>query len=933
MKFLISKLSILYVCLAVVLGAPAVQAQAIFSVDQSETVTAVSPDANQAVIVILPRRAILPAQVAVIVNSQDPQSMAVADYYQQARNIPAENRIEISFPPGRTSIDELEFSSLKAQVDAAADSLPDIQALVITWTEPWKVTGIDSSKGMSITSAFALGFSPDYYNDGALVCEATLATPYFSTASVRPYSDFGLRPAMMLAGVDEQDVVDLIDRGVSADQTFPAGDGYFIRTTDSTRSIPRFGAFVDTVDAFNRPDALVLNYIDNSAGDAASGNYLSNIPDILFYFTGLATVPDIDTNSYMVGAVADHLTSFGGVLTGANGQMSVLRWLEAGAVASYGTVIEPCNFPDKFTQTLNFVSSYFGGATVLEAYWKAVRTPGEGVFVGDPLARPYGTRVTLGDDGAMEILTTILLPGKSYTLLGAASLEGPFTIVQSTIGVDQLRFTTLTQKVDNPVYILTEDWAANIKPNTPLLFLPETGKTDISLTPDLQVYGLAGADGDIHRETHWQIGTHADDFSVGMLVLDVVSDSRLTALTVPDLILDVDTTYYWRVRFSYESGAQSEWSDPFSFTTIAADDTDLNLNGIPDSQEIDDPTLDLDADGTSDITQADMKVVKSGLDNSAIIVQTGSNTASIDRLVWIDPAGIADSLNRPDNLPIGLINFKMTVATPGATAEVVIYFSQPALAGARWYWYHPLTGWQDYSSHATFSPDGTSVTLSLMDGGYGDADGAANGIIADPSGMVEPAISGDTDPADQDSPPVDTPGDNVPTDPDPPPADTPGDNVPTDPDPPPADTPGDNVPTDPDPHRPTRPETAFRRIPIPHRPTRRGTTFRRIPIPRRPTRRGTIFRQVRIPRPMPRSVDAPTDPDPPSNVTEPDSTSASSDGGGGGGGGCLISTAMGETHILKRVPGVAIFFAFLLIGLYKAGEASGRDYGVFKNFR
>ncbi len=441
---------------AIIFSAFSVGAQPFFYENERETITAASPDGNQTVSVVLPRKAIQPAQVAVIVNSQDPQSAAVADYYRQTRNIPAENRIEVSFPPGRTSIDELEFSTLKAMVDAAIDALPDIQALVITWTEPWKVTGLSTGRGMSITSAFALGFSPDYYNDGSRVCEATTPTPYYNTDSVRPYSDFGLRPAMMLAGVDAPHVIELIDRAMSADQTFPTGYGYFIRTTDVNRSIPRIRSFIDTVDAFNRPDALIMNYIDNSTGSAASGNYLSNMPDILFYFTGLATVPDINTNSYVAGAVADHLTSFGGVLTGSNGQMSVLRWLEAGAAASYGTVIEPCNFPDKFPQTLNFVSSYFGGATALEAYWKAVRTPGEGVFVGDPLTRPYGTRVTLGDDGTMEILTTILQPGNTYFLLEATSIEGPFKIVQADIAVDRPGFTTLSQSVGNALYVLSE---------------------------------------------------------------------------------------------------------------------------------------------------------------------------------------------------------------------------------------------------------------------------------------------------------------------------------------------------------------------------------------------------------------------------------------------------------------------------------------------
>jgi len=33
---------------------------------------------------------------------------------------------------------------------------------------------------------------------------------------------------------------------------------------------------------------------------------------------------------------------------------------------------------------------YARGDTVLEAYWKSVEMPGQGLFIGEPLARPYG---------------------------------------------------------------------------------------------------------------------------------------------------------------------------------------------------------------------------------------------------------------------------------------------------------------------------------------------------------------------------------------------------------------------------------------------------------------------------------------------------------------------------------------------------------------
>ena len=62
--------------------------------------------------------------------------------------------------------------------------------------------------------------------------------------------------------------------------------------------------------------------------------------DVFFYFTGLTHVPHLETLHFLPGAIADHLTSAGGVLDG-TGQMSALRWLEAGATGSYGAVVEP----------------------------------------------------------------------------------------------------------------------------------------------------------------------------------------------------------------------------------------------------------------------------------------------------------------------------------------------------------------------------------------------------------------------------------------------------------------------------------------------------------------------------------------------------------------------------------------------------------------
>jgi uncharacterized protein (TIGR03790 family) len=69
--------------------------------------------------------------------------------------------------------------------------------------------------------------------------------------------------------------------------------------------------------------------------------------------------------------------------------MSALRWLEAGATGSYGTVREPCAYPQKFPDAAVLIRRYTRGETLIEAYWKSVSSPGEGVFIGEPLAAPW----------------------------------------------------------------------------------------------------------------------------------------------------------------------------------------------------------------------------------------------------------------------------------------------------------------------------------------------------------------------------------------------------------------------------------------------------------------------------------------------------------------------------------------------------------------
>jgi uncharacterized protein (TIGR03790 family) len=311
--------------------------------------------------------ALAPASLGVVVNAEDPLSVTLADAYVAARGIPPANRVEVRLPEPRNGIGRVRFSSLRTQVKEALP--PGVQALLIVWVKPWRV------ECMSITTAFAAGFDEGWC---AEPCAPTRRSPYFDSDSTKPADDLEIMPTMLLAANVESEGRALIRRGTVADGSYPSGVGYLVETSDRRRNV-RAGGFPGLVAQWR--GQLSLRYIRDEA--------VRNREDVLFYFTGTPQVPDLETNQFLPGAIADHLTSGGGRLLGGK-QMSVLRWLEAGATGSYGTVVEPCNYPQKFPDPQVVIRRYRAGETLLEAYWKSVRMPGQGVFVGEPLARPFG---------------------------------------------------------------------------------------------------------------------------------------------------------------------------------------------------------------------------------------------------------------------------------------------------------------------------------------------------------------------------------------------------------------------------------------------------------------------------------------------------------------------------------------------------------------
>lgn len=331
-----------------------------------------------AVAVAVPRIAgrLQAAQLGLVINTDDPYSVAVGAYEQHRRGLSERQVLRLQLPR-RPRLTETELQTLREQIAAFFGA--DIQALALAWREPFAVAC------QSITSAVTLGFEPAICADR---CGPGTDSPLFNNPVDQPWTRIGLRPSILLAARSEEEARRMIDRGVASDATLgrlfgPTSEAVFVSTADAARNVR--SVLYPPAGAVGTGGLTIVRATEQAV---PPGPYRR----LIAYQTGAATLKDLDHLGFLPGALADHLTSFGGVLDGSGGQSTVLDWISAGATASYGTVSEPCNHLQKFPHPQVLLLNYLQGATAIEAYWRSVQWPAQGLFVGEPLAAPFAGR-------------------------------------------------------------------------------------------------------------------------------------------------------------------------------------------------------------------------------------------------------------------------------------------------------------------------------------------------------------------------------------------------------------------------------------------------------------------------------------------------------------------------------------------------------------
>ncbi|MBN2023761.1 MAG: hypothetical protein JW809_13320 [Pirellulales bacterium] len=170
-----------------------------------------------------------------------------------------------------------------------------------------------------------------------------------------------------------------LERSAAADGTRPRGTIYYAANGKirSTVREPLFPTAVKALGELGVTAEIVRGDIPNNRADVQG--VMMGVDSFDWARSGSAIRP---------GAIADNLTSSGGVMTPTQSQTCLTDYIRYGAAGSSGTVFEPFAIPPKFPSPMIHVH-YARGCSLAEAFYQSVHGPYQLLIVGDPLCQPW----------------------------------------------------------------------------------------------------------------------------------------------------------------------------------------------------------------------------------------------------------------------------------------------------------------------------------------------------------------------------------------------------------------------------------------------------------------------------------------------------------------------------------------------------------------
>lgn len=342
-----------------------------------------------------------------------------------------------------------------------------------------------------------------------------------------------------------------------------------------------------------------------------------------------------------------------------------------------------------------------------------------------PLHLEIGDRsVSLQGEGEFELE----LPPGDYPLVLAVVYPATGTSETHTEHVNIAAGETLFWE-----FTIPESWNPPLfRPISPAASIPDPATALDSFRPILLTAQFVPVrDGQSLSAAEWRVFR---DGGLTEVTLHVVSEEYLTELPVPLLVLKPETDYQFHVRFTDKTGAESEWSAAVDFRT-PADPEDANGDGVPDAQAV--PPSEI-----GDSAEDGIRWLHTAGGDSRVGVQLPAPEGTVTAARALHPDEISESAGRPEFLPLGLVAFRCEIAETGGTVSAVVHFTREIPSETGWVLADLLDDWQSWAAdRVQFASDRKSVALTLTDGGSGDVDGVANGIVVAPaSGPGTPPV-------------------------------------------------------------------------------------------------------------------------------------------------------------------------------------------------
>ncbi|MGC3958928.1 MAG: TIGR03790 family protein [Verrucomicrobiota bacterium] len=377
----------------------------------------------------------------IVINQQNLDSLALGNYYAEKRQVPPENILRINWTGGPIAWSEAQFlETLQAPLEAritAANLSNQIDCVALSMGIPFQIISPSATNSTHGSPVLRHKDQCQWHPQPGITNSYAASEQIFSHS--RPTSaPTGTKSylATMITGSTLAEAMQLVNQGSSADASFPTQPIILAKTSDPDRNIRH--PYFDNAILNNRVLAKTTVLRTNTTSPP-------NQTALLGYATGMKSF-EVAPSTFTSGAIADNVTSFGGIIFGPNDQTNLLAFITAGAAGSYGTVTEPGSIAKKFPDP----QVYFyqaRGFNIAESYYQSLAQPHLGLVVAEPLAAPF-TRAGSGH-WVGGISNSILTQTASLSVqFKATTITQP--LQQLDLFVDGKYFVTVTNLPPRP---------------------------------------------------------------------------------------------------------------------------------------------------------------------------------------------------------------------------------------------------------------------------------------------------------------------------------------------------------------------------------------------------------------------------------------------------------------------------------------------------